>query len=110
MSDNAVSLLTELWILPGSFQKLKQYRRKLNAILDKYHPEIVFHNHAFEWLAGEAEGDFPSGTEIVKFDNEHLARTAVAEYAASELKPLEKEIFSRIRCYFAVMLLLLIYA
>lgn len=95
MSDNAVFLVTEVWIIPATFEKLKHYKRRLNAILEKYQAEIIFHNHAFEWVYDSADGDFPSGIEIIKFNNEQIARAALLDVAASELKSMEKELFPR---------------
>ena len=101
MKEESVFLVIELWIIPGSFTKLKDYKKKINAILEKYRPEYIFHNHAFEWVFGGDEEDLPTGIEAIKFENEETARAALAELATKEIKDMEKEIFSRVRCYFS---------
>jgi len=99
MNDNPVFLVTELWILPGSFTKLKDYRKKINLILDHYKPETIFNNHAFEWVYGGEGEEFPAGIEILKFASEKLARSAIAALDTTEIKAMETEVFSRVRCY-----------
>lgn len=101
MTDHSVFIVTEIWIIPGSFEKLKSYRKKINRILEPFKPEIIFHNHAFEWVVGDNSEHYPTGIEVIKFENEETARAALAELATKEIKGLEKEVFSRIRCYFS---------
>lgn len=69
--------------------------------MEKYRPEYIFHSHAFEWVYGGNEGDFPTGIEVIKFENEETARAALAELDTEKLKGMEKEVFSRVRCYFS---------
>ena len=98
-SDKSVFLVTELWLIPGSFPKLKQYRRQINDILEKFRPTYIFHNHPFEWVAGENTESYPTGIEIIKFESEKLARAALAALDTEEIKAIEIELFHRVRCY-----------
>ena len=99
--DDSIFLVTEIWVLPNSFSKLKIYRSKSIELLAPFNPVYIFHNHAIDWVYGGDNEQLPSGIEIVKFESEHVANTAVAALAISELKPMEKEIFTRIRSYFS---------
>ncbi len=99
MDDNSVFLVTELWVLPGSFSKLKAYRKSINDIMEKYRPEYIFHNHAFDWVYGSEGESCPTGIEIVKFESEEIARSAIAAIDTPEFKKMEDEIFERVRCY-----------
>jgi hypothetical protein len=78
---------------------LKKYRLKVNDILDKYSPEYVYHGHAFEWVSDDNGEELPSGIEVIKFNNEQIARKAIKELDRKEIKDMEVKIFSRIRCY-----------
>ena len=101
MNDDTVFLVSELWVVPDSFQKLKTYRKITNDILEPHKPEYIFHNHAFEWVYGGEGESFPTGIEVVKFENETVARSAIAALDTSELKNMQAEVFSRVRCYFS---------
>lgn len=101
MSEDSVFLVAEVWMIPGSFEKFKNYRKQINDILEKYRPEYIFHNHAFEWVRGGNGENYPTGIEVIRFENETIARAALAELTANELKDIEKEVFSRVRCYFS---------
>ena len=101
MMDDSIFMLTEIWVLPNSFSELKKYRTKSIEILAPFKPVYIFHNHAFDWVYGGENEQLPSGIEIIKFESEHVANSAVAALAIPELKQLEKEIFVRIRSYFS---------
>jgi uncharacterized protein (DUF1330 family) len=99
MDDNSVYLVTELWVLPNTFEELKTYRRIVNEILEEYRPEYIFHTHAFEWVYGGEGESYPTGIEVVKFENEEVARSAIAAIDTPELKIMESKAFERVRCY-----------
>ena len=99
MDDNSVYLVTELWVLPNAFAQLKNYRKRMNNILEEFKPETIFHNHAFEWVYGGEGESYPTGIEIVKFENEEIARRAIAALDTVELRAMENAVFSRVRCY-----------
>lgn len=99
MDKNSVYLVTEVWVLPGAFPKLKEYRKKMNDILESYNPEYIFHNHAFEWVYGGEGEDYPTGLEVIKFNSEEAARSAIAALNVIEMKEMENQVFSRVRCY-----------
>jgi len=99
MIDEQVYVVTELWVLPNIFTQLKIYRKKSNTLLTPFNPEYIFHNHAFEWIVSHDDEQLPSGIEIVKFENERVARAAIAALSIPELKAMEQEIFARIRVY-----------
>jgi uncharacterized protein (DUF1330 family) len=99
VDKDSVYLVTELWIFPDSFPQLKLYRKIVNDILEKYNPEYIFHNHAFEWVYGGECESYPTGIEIVKFESEKIARSAIAALDTTELKKMENEVFDRVRCY-----------
>ncbi len=88
-------------MMPGAFQRFKNYRMRVLSVLEKYNPKYIFHNHAFEWVFGGNEESCPTGIEIIRFKNEATARAAVAELEGNEIKEMEKEVFSRVRCYFS---------
>jgi len=99
MIDEQVYLVTELWVLPNTFAQLKIYRKNSIELLAPFNPEYIFNNHAFEWIIGQEGEPLPSGIQIVKFENEEVARAAIAALSIPELKAMEKEIFARIRVY-----------
>ena len=71
----------------------------VNAILEKYNPEYIFHNHAFEWVYGGESKSHPTGIEIIKFENEKIARSAIAALDTAEIKEMENKVFGQVRCY-----------
>lgn len=99
MDDEAVFLVTELWVVPNTFSQLREYRKKVNDILEIYEPEYVFHNHAFEWVSGGEGENYPTGIEVTKFKNEVRAREAIAALDDAALKSEQSRVFSRVRCY-----------
>lgn len=99
MTEESVFLVTELWMIPGSFRRFKTYRMMVNDILEKYKPEYIFHNHAFDWVFGGNEGIYPTGIEIIRFKDEQTARAAIAALSKKEIKEMEKKVFSRVRSY-----------
>lgn len=101
MTEESVFLITEAWMIPGSFSQFKKYRMTVNNILEKYKPEYIFHNHAFEWVFGGSGEIYPTAIEIIRFKDEKTARAAMAELSNKEIKDMEKEVFSRVRCYFS---------
>ena len=101
MTEESVFLVTEAWMIPGSFKKYKNYKMRVNEILEKYTSEYIFHNHPFEWVFGGDDEIYPAGIGVIRFENEGTARAAIAELSGKEIKDLEKEVFSRVRCYFS---------
>lgn len=101
MTENSVFLITEAWMIPGSFEKYRHYKMHVNEILEKYKPDYPFHNHAFEWVFGGNDEILPSGIGVIRFENEALARAAIAELSSKEIKEMEKQVFSRVRSYFS---------
>ncbi len=99
MSDDSVFLVTELWMIPGSFKKFKEYKIKVDNILEKYNPHYLFHNHPFERVFDANDETHPTGLGIIRFENENLARAAIDELSSNAVKALEKEVFYRIRSY-----------
>lgn len=99
MTEEPVFLVTEVWLIPGAFGRFKDYRMEVNSILEKYGPQYIFYNHAFEWMFDGDEGTLPTGIEIVGFENEETARAALSELGRTEIKDMEKRVFSRVRCY-----------
>lgn len=73
----------------------------MNDVLEKYKPEYIFHSHAFEWVFGGNDDVYPTGIEVIRFEDEKIARAAMAELARAEIKDMEKEVFNRVRCYFS---------
>jgi len=101
MAEESVFLVTEVWLLPGQFELLKDYRKRTLDVLSPYRPEFVFHNHGFEWVSDDNEGSIPTGMEVLRFDNEADARAAIADLSTPELKAMERRVFSRVRSYFS---------
>jgi len=99
MTEESVFVITEAWAIPGTFDKYKAYRQAINEAFARYHPEYIFHNHAFEWIDNSNREELPTGMEVVRFDNIELARSALADISTEALKRMEKEVFKKVRCY-----------
>lgn len=97
--DEDVFLITEGWSIPGTFEKFKEYRIKVLDILEPFEPEFLFYSHGFEWTFDSADGDFPTGMEVVKFKDEKTARAAIAAIESSGIRAEEAEVFSKVRSY-----------
>lgn len=99
MEKQPVYLVTEVWVLPGAFPQLKEYRKIMNSILESFNPEYIFHSQAFEWVYGSEGEDYPTAIEVLKFMSEDAAHSAIAALDVAKMKKLENQVFSRVRCY-----------
>lgn len=99
MTEESVFMITEAWAMPGTFEKYRIYRIAIHEAFEKYHPEYIFHNHAFEWVFGGNDDELPTGIEVVRFDNIGLAKAAIADISTARMKNMEKEVFRKVRCY-----------
>lgn len=97
--DEDVFLITEGWTIPGTFEEFKKYRVKVLAILEEFEPEFVFYSHPFDWAFESGDGEYPRGTEIMKFKDEKTAREAIAAIENSGVRAEEGKVFSRVRSY-----------
>jgi len=98
-TNENVFLITELWSIPGTFEKFKEYRLEVLEILKPFDPEFVFYTHPFSWAYDSDEGDFPKGMEVCRFKDEQTARDAIAAIQNSGIRDREKEVFHKIRSY-----------
>lgn len=98
-TEESVFLIIQVWLRPGSFDRLKSYRMKTLDVLEKYNAEFVFHNHPFEQVSGPMEGAIPDGMEVIRFPTEDLARSMLADLESAELKSMESEVFSKVQIY-----------
>ena len=100
MNDhNKVFLVSEVWLKPGLFDRLKPYRIRVIEILERFDAEYIYYGHPFDWVFNADGSDFPTGIEIIQFPSEEIARKAIKMIRSDDLQKLQKEIFSRVRCY-----------
>jgi len=99
LKDESVFLVMELWVNPEFFIELKSFKKKMNAILEKYAPNYVHHSHAIEWISKNIGEDLPTGIEIIQFASKETAKQVVTELKAVEMKALSDKIFKRTRAY-----------
>ncbi len=94
-----VFLITQAWVKPGTFEELKAYRIKVLKILEPFSPDFIFYNHPFEWVFDAGEDETPSGIEVCRFQNEQIARAAIAAIESSGIRAEESNVFRKIRSY-----------
>jgi hypothetical protein len=99
MQEEEVFLVNECWLVPGSLDAFKDYRKKTIEILLQCGVEYAYHGHPFEWVSNPEKEAVPTGIEVLRFENEAKARTALALLGTPELEAEGRKVLSRVRSY-----------
>jgi uncharacterized protein (DUF1330 family) len=97
--EEAVFLVSEVWLNPGSPDDYRRHLGKVTEILRRHGAEYVYHGHPFEWVTSPTDDDLPTGMQVVKFEDEARARAVVALLGDPELRAESAKVFRRTRTY-----------
>jgi hypothetical protein len=99
MRDEEVFLVNECWLVSGTLDAFKEYRKKTIEALLQHGAEYAYHGHPFAWISNPADEDVPTGIEVLRFENEEKARAALTLLAAPELVAEGKKVLRKVRSY-----------
>ncbi len=98
-NQDKVFLVSEVWLKPNAFNRLKPFRIRVIEILERFDAEYIYYGHPFDWVFNTDGSDYPTGIEIIQFPSEEIARKAIRIISSDDLLKLQKDIFSKVRCY-----------
>jgi uncharacterized protein (DUF1330 family) len=75
--QDKVFLVSEVWLKPGAFDRLKPYRIRVIEILERFEAEYIYYGHPFDWIFNTDGSDYPTGMQIIQFPSEEIARKAI---------------------------------
>lgn len=99
MLEEEVFLVNECWLVSGSLEAFKEYRKKTIEILLDHGAEYAYHGHPFAWISNPTNEDVPTGIEVFRFENEAKARAALKLLGAPELEAEGRKVLGKVRSY-----------